>query len=87
MTTICPLKKLDHKHFGPFEILLKVGAAAYKLKLPHTWKTVWPIFNKVLLTPYTPLQFETQQHPPPPPVLVNQESKYEVEEIIDSRLL
>jgi hypothetical protein len=61
LTTIRPSKKLDHKHFGPFEILSKVGTAAYKLKLPRTWKTVWPVFNEVLLTPYTPLQFETQQ--------------------------
>jgi len=82
------LKKLDHKCFGPFEILSKVGAAAYKLKLPRTWKTIWPVLNEVLLTPYTPLQFETQQHPPPPPpILVNQEPEYKVEEIIDSKLV
>jgi hypothetical protein len=88
LTTIRPSKKLDHKRFGPFEILSKVGAAAYKLKLPRTWKTVWPVFNEVLLTPYTPPQFETQQHPPPPPpVLVEQEPEYEVEEIIDSKLV
>jgi hypothetical protein len=77
---------LDHKHFGPFPIISKIGAAAYKLKLPHTWKTVWPVFNKVLLTPYTPLQSESQQKPSPPPVLVDQELEYEVEEIIDSKL-
>jgi len=88
LTTIRPSKKLDHKRFGPFEILSKVGAAAYKLKLPRTWKTVWPVFNKVLLTPYTPPQFETQQHPPPPPpILIEQEPEYEVEEIIDSKLV
>jgi len=88
LTTIRPSKKLDHKHFGPFEILLKVGAAAYKLKLPHTWKTVWPVFNEVLLTPYTLPQFETQQHSPPPPlILVEQEPEYKVEEIINSKLV
>jgi len=60
----------------------------YKLKLPHTWKTVWPVFNEVLLTPYTPPQFETQQHPPPPPpILGEQEPEYKVEEIIDSKLV
>jgi len=77
LTMIHPVKKLDHKHFGPFEILSKVSAAPYKLKLPHTWKTI-----------YTPPQFETQQHPPPPPlILVEQEPEYEVAEIIDSRLV
>jgi hypothetical protein len=87
LTTIRPSKKLDHKRFGPFPIISKIGAAAYKLKLPRTWKTVWPVFNKVLLTPYTPPQSESQQKPPPPPpVLVDQEPEYEVEEIINSRL-
>jgi hypothetical protein len=84
LTTICPLKKLDHKCFGPFPIIFKIGTAAYKLKLPCTWKTVWPVFNEVLLTPYTPPPSESQQIPPsPPPVLIDQEPEYEVEEIID----
>jgi len=78
---------LDHKCFGPFPIISKIGAAAYKLKLPHTWKTVWPVFNEILLIPYTPPQSESQQKPPPPPlVLIDQEPEYEVEEIIDSKL-
>jgi len=54
LTTIRPSKKLDHKCFGPFPIISKISAAAYKLKLPHTWKTVWLVFNEVLLIPYTP---------------------------------
>ncbi len=29
-----PKKKLDDKRVGPFPVLEKVGAAAYKLKLP-----------------------------------------------------
>jgi len=87
LTTIWPSKKLDHKCFGPFPIISKIGTAAYKLKLPHTWKTVWPVFNEVLLTPYTPLQSESQQKPSPPPLVpIDQEPEYEVEEIIDSKL-
>ena len=31
--TKCPIKKLDNKHLGPFEILEKVKKSAYCLKL------------------------------------------------------
>ena len=34
ITTKCPMKKLDNKHLGPFEILKKVGKLAYCFKLP-----------------------------------------------------
>jgi hypothetical protein len=77
---------LDHKRFGPFLIISKIGAAAYKLKLPPTWKTVWPVFNKFLLIPYTPPQSKSQQIPSPSPILIDQEPEYEIEEIINSKL-
>jgi hypothetical protein len=47
-------KKLDDKQIGPFPRVKKVGASSYKLKLPATWKKISPIFNEVLLSPYTP---------------------------------
>ena len=34
VTTKYPMKKLNNKHLGPFEILEKVGKLAYYLKLP-----------------------------------------------------
>ena len=34
VTTKYPIKKLDNKCLGPFEILEKVGKSAYYLKLP-----------------------------------------------------
>jgi len=87
LSTDRPSKKLDDKRFGPYPIISKVGAAAYKLKLPRTWKTIWPVFNEVLLTPYTSPHFESQkQPPPPPPILIDQEPEYEVQEILDSKL-
>jgi hypothetical protein len=55
-----PLKKLGDKCSGPFTIISKIGAAAYKLKLPRTWKSVWPFFNKLLLTPYKPPCYDSQ---------------------------
>ncbi|KAL5513317.1 hypothetical protein ACEPAH_3716 [Sanghuangporus vaninii] len=85
--TTRPTKKMDDKWFGPFEIVEKVGASAYRLKLPRTLRQVHPVFNEVLLKPAVEPSFESQQKPPPPPpVLVDDEEEYEVEEILDSRL-
>ncbi|KAL5526824.1 hypothetical protein ACEPAF_8550 [Sanghuangporus sanghuang] len=85
--TIRPTKKMDDKWFGPFEVVEKVGASAYKLRIPKIWKHVHPIFNKVLLKPAVQLSFESQMRPPPPPpIIVDEHEEYEVEEILDSRL-
>ncbi len=80
-----PKKKLDNKRVGPFTIVDKVGAAAYKLKLPAHWK-IHPRFNEKLLIPYVPPAFPNQEVPPaPPPDLINDEEEFEIEEILDSR--
>ncbi len=79
-----PKKKLDDKRVGPFKILDKAGASAYKLKLPPHWK-IHPRFNEKLLTPYTLPAFPNQTFPPPlPPELIDSEEEYKVEEILDS---
>ncbi len=80
-----PKKKLDDKCIGPFEIIEKAGASAYKLKLPLHWK-IHPRFNEKLLTPYVLLAFPNQELLPPPlPDLINDEEEFEIEEVLDSR--
>ncbi len=80
-----PKKKLNDKRVGPFTIIDKAGAAAYKLKLPSHWK-IHLRFNEKLLTPYIPLAFPNQEIPPPPPPdLINDEEEFKIEEILDSR--
>lgn len=82
-----PAKKLDDKCFGPFRILERHGASAYKLALPGTWKSIHPVFNECVLSPFTPAEFPSQRKPPPPPpVLVDGYEEQEVEVILDSRL-
>ncbi|SJL07267.1 uncharacterized protein ARMOST_10610 [Armillaria ostoyae] len=80
-----PKKKLDDKRVGPFLVLEKTGASAYKLKLPPHWK-IHPRFNKKLLSPFEPPSFPNQEQPPPPPPdLIDGEEEWEIEEILDSK--
>ena len=82
-----PSAKMEDKWFGPYEIIEKVGASAYRLKLPRTWNKIHPVFNVVMLKPAIEPAFDSQHLPsPPPPVLVDNEEEYEVEEIRDARL-
>ncbi|SJL06853.1 uncharacterized protein ARMOST_10195 [Armillaria ostoyae] len=80
-----PKKKLDDKRVGPFLVLEKTGASAYKLKLPPHWK-IHPRFNEKLLSPFVPPSFPNQEQPPPPPPdLIDGEEEWEIEEILDSK--
>lgn len=82
-----PSQKLGAKRYGPFKIVEKVGASAFKLELPPTWRRVHPVFNEALLSPYIAANFDVQMRPgPPPPILLRDEEEFEVERILDSRM-
>ncbi|KAF8657568.1 hypothetical protein AX16_002187 [Volvariella volvacea WC 439] len=50
--TMQPSRKLaNHKH-GPFEVIEKVGAVSYRLRLPEEWSLIHNVFHYNLLTPY-----------------------------------
>ena len=80
-----PSKKLDTKQFGPFEILKQIGETFYQIKLPEYWK-IHNVFHSDLLTLYVSPRNTIQKKPILlPPDIINQEKKWEVEKILDSK--
>ena len=82
-----PMKKLEDRRFGPFKVIRRVGASAFQLELPATWKAkrIKDVFNESLLKPYIAPSFPSQiVPPPPPPELIDEEEHYEVEQILKS---
>jgi hypothetical protein len=44
-------RKLEHKMYGPFEILDIISLTAVRLHLPKTWK-IYPVFHVSLIEPF-----------------------------------
>ena len=87
LKSLRPSVALNERRYGPFQILEKVGASAYRLAFPDTW-SVHDVFNEALLTPYVPPAFANQQLPPPPPPdVIDGEEEHEVEAVINSKVV
>ena len=86
--TTRPSQKLSHKRLGQFTIIRKVGNDAYQLCLPPSMSRLHPVFNVIKLTPALedPIQRQCPQ-PPLLPKIVDEEEKWVVEEILDSRIV
>ena len=81
-----PSRKLSDKRLGPFPIMKVINQNAYELKLPKKWR-IHNVFNVSKLHLYSPPTIPGQRNPPPPEIKIDGETEYEVEEIIDSRLI
>ena len=82
-----PSKKLSAKRLGLFPIIQKVGKSAYELKIPSTWKSIYPVINESYLTSYVTPIFEQQSQRSNNKVTnpIDQNCIQEVEEILNSR--
>ena len=60
---------------------------AYKVKLPEQMRTIHPVFHISLLEPYCENKWEGRAQVPPPPDEIEGELKYEVKEILDSKVV
>ena len=83
-----PTKKLTPRFARPYAIVKVISATAYKLDLPATLK-IHPVFHVSLLKPYKPSPEEFGQPTPPPAIIMpeNNQEEYEVETILDKRML
>jgi hypothetical protein len=85
LCTNSPSCKLNNHHHGPFTVIKEVGKYTYQLDLPATMD-VHPVFHISLLRPTQGDQLPGQHLPLPEPIVVDGESEYEVEEVVDSRI-
>ena len=76
-----PSKKLDNKIYGSFRISKDIGSGAFQLQLLEGWM-IYNVFNEDLLTQYVEPKFKGQHKDLAPlPTIINEEEKYEVEEV------
>jgi transposase InsO family protein len=83
-----PLKKLQPKFIGPYQVEEVISETAYRLSLPSNLK-VHPVFHISRLKRYIPNEFPERTQPLPAPIFVDDshEPEYEVEEILDKRFV
>ncbi|KAF8747242.1 hypothetical protein RHS01_11373 [Rhizoctonia solani] len=78
-----PNKKLDHKQYGPFPVIERVGSHAYCLALPETMK-IHDVFHVSLLSAFKQdTEFDRTFTPPPPVITAEGEEEYKVDRFVD----
>ena len=82
-----PAKKFNPKYIGPYKIAAEISKTAYKLELPTNLK-IHPVFHVSLLKPYKESdEFEREIRPPPVFITEDNQEEYEVEKILDKRII
>ena len=76
-------ERLQPKWLGPFECTVRLGNLAYKLELPETMR-IHNVFHVSLLEPY---YNDGCALPPPPPEVIDDEPEWEVDRILDHRVI
>jgi len=84
--TTCSSKKLSEKFLGPFEIIGKPSSHSYQVKLPAHLRSIHPVFHISQLEPASPSSIEGCHNPLPPPIKVEGDIKYEIAQVLDSKL-
>ena len=74
------------KYLGPFTIISKPGTHSFTLQLSDSMRSVHPVFHISQLEPCAPNMILNHVQPPAPPIDIDGEPKYEIEEILDSKI-
>ncbi|KAF8759764.1 hypothetical protein RHS01_02206 [Rhizoctonia solani] len=78
-----PNKKLDHKQYGHFPVIERVGSHAYCLALPETMR-IHDVFHVSLLSAFKhDTEFDCTFTPPLPVITAEGEEEYEVDKFVD----
>ncbi|KAJ5267259.1 hypothetical protein N7478_010067 [Penicillium angulare] len=76
-------KKLSPRRIGPFRVLAKIGAQAYRVALPEKYSRLHNVFSVSLLEPWNSRNNNDSRMPMPE---LEDEEEWEVEEIRDKRV-
>ena len=79
----CPTK-LQRRYVGPFKILQKISAVAYRLQLPADW-LMHPVFHVSLLKPWRESVWSCPVEEPELDVNLEPQPRYEIERILKWR--
>jgi hypothetical protein len=77
-----PSKKLNHRFYGPYPVIERIGTQAYRLKFSQQAGSIHDVFQVSLLKPYVSDGRTAPE--PPPPIEIDGEEEYELEEILQS---
>ena len=80
---IAGTNKLAPRFVGPFKVLERIGEVAYKLDLPETMR-IHDVFHVSLLKLY---HSDGRAQPPPPCEIIDDEPEWEVEHVLNHRLV
>ena len=84
--TTWPAKKFAEKYLGPFEIIGRAGTHSVILCLPDSMRAVHPVFHVSMLEPSLPNTIPNRIQPPPALIVIDGEPKYEISEILDTKI-
>jgi len=79
------LEKLTERFVGPYKIKGIISSNAVELELPKSIK-IHPVVNVSRVRLYKP-QVEGQKKTPPKPVIIEREEEFEVEKILNKRIV